>query len=93
MNVNKTEIEQSIFEFISTNSHSDLNKVTSQTMLFQEGIFDSMGFVLLIDFLEERFGIKASDDELIEENFESIAAITNFIYRKKTAVTVQAFNS
>ena len=79
-------IEQHIFEFIAKNSHSDIKKVNAQTMLFQEGIFDSMGFVLLIDFLEERYGIKANDDELIEENFESIAAITNLIQRKKTVI-------
>jgi len=54
-------------------------------MLFREGIFDSMGFVLLIDFLEEDFGIKAGDEDLIEENFESVTAITNYILRKRAA--------
>ena len=82
------QIEQRIFEYIGKNSHTDINKVNAQTLLFREGIFDSMGFVLLIDFLEEGFGIKASDDDLIEENFESVAAITQFIQRKKViAVT------
>ena len=82
-------IEQRIFEYIGKNSHSDISKVNAQTMLFREGIFDSMGFVLLIDFLEEGFGIKAGDEDLVEENFESITAITNYIERKKTA-TVHA---
>jgi acyl carrier protein len=80
-------IEKRIFEFINNNSHSDLKKISPQTMLFQEGIFDSMGFVLLIDFLEEGFAIRANDDELIEENFESVEAIVNFIARKKASVT------
>jgi acyl carrier protein len=44
-----------------------------------------MGFVLLIDFLEEDFGIKASDEDLIEENFESVTAISNYILRKRAA--------
>ncbi len=79
------QIEQRIFEYIGRNSHTDINKVSPGTMLFREGVFDSMGFVLLIDFLEEDFNIKAGDDDLIEENFESVAAITNFIQRKKTA--------
>lgn len=85
----RTQIEQQIFEYIGKNSHSDISKVNAHTMLFREGIFDSMGFVLLIDFLEERFGIKAVDEDLIEENFESIAAIANYIERKNTA-TVHA---
>lgn len=84
MNRNNSIIEKRIFEFINNNSHADINIVNAQTMLFQEGIFDSMGFILLIDFLEEEFGIIAGDNDLIEENFESITAIVNFIQRKKT---------
>ena len=79
------QIEQQIFEYIAKNSHADIKKVNAQTLLFREGVFDSMGFVLLIDFLEEGFSIKASDEDLIEENFESVAAITKFIERKKVA--------
>jgi acyl carrier protein len=87
MSTDNSQIEDRIFGFISKTSHNDLTKVTPQTMLFQEGIFDSMGFVLLIDFLEEEFGIKANDEELIEENFESVFAIVNYIQRKRSVVT------
>jgi len=87
MTDNTMQIEQKIFDYISKNTHFDISKVTPQTLLFREGIFDSMGFVLLIDFLESELGIKASDEDLIEENFESVAAITGFI-RKKKAVPV-----
>jgi acyl carrier protein len=81
----KMQIEQRIFEYIGKNSHADISKVNQQTMLFKEGILDSMGFVLFIDFLEEGFGIKADDADLVEENFESITAITNYVQRKRTA--------
>jgi len=87
MTDNTMQIEQKIFDYISKNTHFDISKVTPQTLLFREGIFDSMGFVLLIDFLESELGVKASDEDLIEENFESVAAITVFI-RKKKAVPV-----
>lgn len=80
----KFEIEHCIFDFIGKSTHLDLNRITAETMLFQEGIFDSMGFVLLVDFLEVQFGIRASDDDLVEENFESVTAIVNYIQRKKT---------
>ena len=42
-----------------------------------------MGFIMLITFIEDEFGIKTSDADLIEENFESINAITSYILRKK----------
>lgn len=82
---NAIHIEEKIFEYIRKNTYSDITKISSQTLLFREGIFDSMGFVLLIDFLEENFGIKTNDVDLIEENFESVAAIKNFILKKRTA--------
>jgi acyl carrier protein len=41
-----------------------------------------MGFIMLISFLEEEFGIKTNDSDLTEENFESINAITDFVSRK-----------
>jgi len=44
-----------------------------------------MGFALLLDFLEDRYQLTAADDDLIEENFESIDAIIAFIQRKSTA--------
>jgi acyl carrier protein len=43
-----------------------------------------MGFILLIDFIEEKFVIKTSDTDLIEENFESISAIADFISKKRS---------
>ena len=52
-------------------------------MLFVEGIFDSMGFALLLDFLEETFKITPQDSDLVESNFESIDAMTQFVLNKQ----------
>jgi acyl carrier protein len=41
-----------------------------------------MGFVVLITHLEDTFGIKTVDADLMEENFESIDPITEFVIRK-----------
>jgi len=46
-----------------------------------------MGFLLLIDFIEEKYKIKTADQDLIEENFESIEAITNYI-QSRPAINV-----
>ncbi len=81
--------EQSVREYVNKNVHADITKITSTTLLFKEGLFDSMAFVLIIDFLEETFCIRISDEDLIEENFESIEAITKFVFRKKEVNVVQ----
>ncbi len=80
-----SQIEDALFDFIKKNTLTDTNKIKTETLIFKEGIFDSMGFILLLDFIEENYNIKTSDTDLIEENFESILAITNFISRKKVA--------
>jgi acyl carrier protein len=84
---NTLHIENKIAEFVQMNTHTDLKKINSSTLLFKEGVFDSMAFVLLIDYIEESFSIKPADEDLVEENFESVDAITRYILRK-TAVNI-----
>jgi len=82
MTHNSSEIRDKIRSYIHKSVHVDKEKVKDDSLIFREGYFDSMGFILLITFLEEEFRIKTSDEDLIEENFESINAITEFIDRK-----------
>ena len=78
-------IREKVKEYILQASYADRNKIKDESLLFKEGFFDSMGFILLITFLEEEFKIKTSDSDLLEENFESINAITDFVGRKSVA--------
>lgn len=73
------EIQKFIFE----NTYGDNKKITPETLIFKEGYFDSMGFVSLISFLEEKFSIETSSEDLVEENFESIDAIAKYVERKR----------
>jgi acyl carrier protein len=82
MTTDTTAIKEIIKEHIQQSAFVDKNKIKNDSLIFKEGYFDSMGFVVLITFLEEKFGIKTVDEDLIEENFESINAITDFIVRK-----------
>jgi len=76
-------IKLKVKEYIQQATFVEKDKIQDHSLIFKEGYFDSMGFVVLITFLEENFGIKTTDEDLIEENFESINAISNFILRKK----------
>ena len=42
-----------------------------------------MGFMALINFLQEEVKIQPSDDDLVVENFESVNAIVNYISKKQ----------
>lgn len=68
--------------YVRENTFKEASLIQDSTLIFQEGFFDSMGFVMLIDFLEENCKIKTNDSDLVEENFESIDAINQFVIRK-----------
>ena len=51
--------------------------------LLDSGIVDSMGILDLVVFIEQEYGIVASDDELVRENFDSISALHTFIQAKR----------
>ena len=79
---NSNEIKEQIKKFIVETTYAPESDVQYDTLIFVQGIFDSMGFISLINFIEDKFAIKAKDSELLEDNFESINAIASFIERK-----------
>ena len=79
---NTTDINNTIRNFIIEASHAPADQIENNTLIFAQGIFDSMGFIALIDYIESTYVIKANDADLIEDNFESIDAISSFISRK-----------
>jgi acyl carrier protein len=76
------EIRGKIKQFISETSYISDDQIDYDTLIFAQGIMDSMGFISIIGFLEEMFSVSPSDSELVESNFESINAISNFVFRK-----------
>lgn len=51
-------------------------------LLLETGIVDSFGIMSLLGFLEEKFSVQVSADDLVPENFESIASISALIVQK-----------
>ena len=76
------QISDKIRQFIIKTSYVSADQVKDDTLIFEQGIMDSMGFISIIGFLEDTFNVSPLDDELVEVNFESIDAITNFVKRK-----------
>jgi acyl carrier protein len=72
--------------FIAETTFIEQEVIQDDTMLFEEGIFDSMGLLSLITFLDEELGVKTDDKDLTEENFQSINAIVAFLDSKRTIV-------
>ena len=75
-------IRQKVNQYVLQETFAEKNKIQNDSLIFKEGYFDSMGFIKLITFIEEEFNIKTVDGDLMEENFESINAIADFVSRK-----------
>ncbi len=76
------DLKQDIKSYVLSTTFGDKSKLTDETMIFREGYYDSMGFVTLIAHLEENYKVKTADEDLIEENFESINAIAKYVESK-----------
>lgn len=72
--------------FIASNFYIPAGQRLGETTSFlQQGIIDSTGVLELVSFVEATFGIAVGDHELLPSNFDSIAALAEFIRRKRAA--------
>jgi acyl carrier protein len=53
--------------------------------LIEAGIIDSTGVLELVGFLEEMYGIRITDTELVPENLDSIDNIVRFVAAKRNS--------
>ena len=83
-------IHEQIREFILKTSYAAADEVSNDTLIFAQGIMDSMGFISIISFIEEVFSVEIDDNDLLESNFESIDAITAFVSRKLNTEALSA---
>ncbi len=76
-------IKQKMSNFIRNKFLSDNDFILSdQDSFLEKGIIDSTGVLELVDYIEETFGIKIDDEELIPDNLDSLENLTNFVTRK-----------
>lgn len=75
-------LKDKIRVYIHEAVHVNDEKICDDSLIFKEGYLDSMGFIMLLSYLEDEFGISTCDADLVEENFESINAISLFVSSK-----------
>jgi acyl carrier protein len=79
MSIDKNDLRKYITKsFIKNKSIS----FTDDTSLFEEGIIDSLGVLQLINYIEEKYGFTALDEELIPQNLDSINRLDIYISSK-----------
>jgi acyl carrier protein len=58
------------------------DKLSGDTSFLESGLIDSTGVLELVMFLEEKFGVKVADEEMLPENLDSIRSIAAYVTRK-----------
>ena len=81
------DIKNLVRKFLLDNFVMGGNVVIADDTSFMKGhILDSTGFIELILFIEESFGVKVDDAEMLPENFDSLLNIEGYVERKRTVL-------
>lgn len=74
-------ISESIKDFIAEELVQDKleEPIEDDTPLIDNGIIDSLGVMKLVSYLEDKFAITVSPDDLVPENFETPKLITALV--------------
>lgn len=79
-------VQQRVRQFIIENFYvTDPAELTDDASLIQGGWVDSTGMLELIAFLEDEYGIRIADPEMVPDNLDGIARIAAFVGRKRAA--------
>lgn len=84
----KNSIEKQIRTFIvETFLFGESNNgLKDSDSLLETGVIDSTGVLELLAFIEETYGMKVKDEELIPDNLDSITKVSDFVRRKQAQV-------
>ena len=61
---------------------SQLAQPAEEGPLIEQGIVDSLGILSLLSFVEEKFSVRITDNELTPENFATPSAMAKMIQEK-----------
>ena len=78
-----SSIEETVRTFVVENFlFGEGDALKADTSFEEKGIVDSAGILELVMFLEETYGIKVEDNEVVLENFDTLEKITLYLKRK-----------
>jgi len=77
-------VSAQVRKFVTTNFYvAEPAALKDDDSLLDKGIIDSTGVLELIGFLEDTFGFKVEDLEMVPENLDSLGRISAFVTSKK----------
>lgn len=81
--ISTTAIAQQVRSFVVENYlFGQANGLKNSDSLRKHGIIDEMGILQLVDFLEEKYGIKVPDEMLTSARMDSIDSVSVFVQQR-----------
>jgi len=88
MQTSPAEIITRVRGFVQENflyMHTDFH-LADEDRLLDRGVIDSMSIVEMISFIEREFGVNATEEEISDANFGSLAGIARFVGEKQSVL-------
>jgi acyl carrier protein len=82
MQIQTTEIEQQIRNFLTENFLLGRSEALSDDVPLLGNVIDSQGVIELIVFIQERFNVTVDDEEVTTDAFASLKTTIAFIEKK-----------
>ena len=67
--------EEFVANSVAVNLSEDVN-------LIEEGIIDSLGIFIMVEYLQDRFQIQILPEEVVLDNFQTVGAMTRLVSSK-----------
>ena len=85
MTVEQSEtIKDQIREFVQEVANTKgVSSFTDQESLTENGVIDSLSIFRLVSFLEEKFRVRIGDEEINNDNLQSVEAIEQLVLSKQ----------
>jgi methoxymalonate biosynthesis acyl carrier protein len=77
----KTQIREFVQEVANTKG---ISSFTDQESLTENGVIDSLSIFRLVTFLEDKFHIRLGDEEINNDNLQSVDTIEELVLSKQT---------
>jgi acyl carrier protein len=83
LNLSKfSKIINELIEFVNLHYSIGGVNVTPETNLIVSGVIDSIQVIELIVYIEKKYNIEFTEDDLLDNGFASIAGLTELILSK-----------
>ncbi len=80
------DIEATIQDYFSSRKPGHAGNPAAISLdhsLLDSGLLDSTEVFEVVTFLEERFGIRVEDDEIVPDHFETVRKLVSFVRSKR----------